>query len=871
MIELPWNCTDFVNQPTAMLTETVFQDLRYATRMLRRNPGFTTVAVLALGLGIGVTTAVFTAYKAMVARPFDARRPRELVNLGLIRKSVAEAPDPAFSYPDYQWYRDSAHCFSGVIAYSPEHMTLTDAGRAVSRGDAEAGSLAGKLGLLPHGVGHAEFASVFVVSENYFQTLGVAPFRGRDFESIGAPALMASPSVLISENYWRERFASDPAVLGRTIRLNGAAVTVVGITRRDFAGTNIFTPDFWLPISLEPRMHGAPNWLHDRENRRYRLFARLASGATIPQAEAEMTLLADHLRGLHDPQSDAAKPATAMVWPGTPWPIPVRFYGLMAPILLIMLAAAMILMVACANVGSLQLARARSRQNELRTRLSLGASRGRVIRQLLTESSMLALIAGAVALVLTWALLQVGVNLLGQAFPAEAGTLIFNVTPDPATFVYVFLTSLMAGMLFGLAPALESSRSALSLAERSSTSPVQSRKMQDLLIAAQVALSLVLMIAGSMLIHSAVHSLQIDPGYDSKRVVALEFQFPEGSSYSRARQLAVARDLRARVAALPGVASITSGRSPADDAYVTSALPLDTEKSNQRALRYTYIESNYFETLGIPLFLGRGFESKGGQPAYEAILSESAARALWPGQNPVGRSLRLAATPDQPVRPSAQVEGPAYRVIGVARDTRGAEFDGSDALRVYLPLAEDRLADRPILIRTASDPAPVIKAIDPLISSIGPDLVASTSTLQETLRRSAPFIASSFAAAIATPLGLLGLLLATMGIYGTVSYVVLLRTREVGIRMAIGAQKRDILALILTESTRPVTAGLLIGIVLALGASQLLQGVLYGLNAVDAISFAGVALLFLWIALLAAYPPARRAMRVDPAVALRYE
>jgi predicted permease len=854
-----------------ILTETLLQDLRYAARMLRRNLGFSAVAVLALGLGIGVNTAVFTAYKAMVARPLDARRPSELVNLGLIRNSAADAPDPAFSYPDYQSYRDSAHSFSGVIAYSPEHMTLTDAGSAIGQRDAVAGSLAGKLGLLPHGAGHAELASVFVVSENYFQVLGVAPFRGLGFESIGAQTLVASPSVLISENYWRERFGSDSAVLGRTIRLNGAAVTVVGITPRGFTGTNIFTPDFWLPISLEPLMHGDPNWLHDRENRRYRLFARLAPGVSARQAQAEMTLLTDHLRGLHDPQSEAAKPATAMVWPGSPWPIPVRFYGLMVPILLIMLAAAMILIVACANVGSLQLARARSRQNELRTRLSLGASRGRVIRQLLTESSALAVIAGAVALPFTWVVLQIGVSLLGRAFPAQYGSLIFEVTPDAATFAYVFLISLISGVLFGLAPALESSRSALSLSERSSTSPAESRRVQGVLIAAQVAFSLVLMIAGSLLIHSAIHSLKIDPGYDSGRVVALEFRFPEGSTYSHARQLAVVRELRARVAALPGVASVTSGRPPADDAYVTSALPLDSEKLNQRAIRYTYIQSNYFETLGIPLFLGHGFESKGGQPAYQAVLSESAARALWPGQNPVGRGLRLSATPDEVVRPSARIEGPVYRVIGVVGDTRGAEFDGSDAPRVYLPLADDRLADRPILIRTLSNPAPVIKAIDPLVSSTEPDLVASTSTLEETLRRSAPFIASSFAAAIAIPLGLLGLLLATMGIYGTVSYVVLLRTREVGIRMAIGAQKRDVLALILGESTRPVMAGLLAGMILAVGASELLRGVLYGLDAVDAVSFAGVALLFLLIALVAAYPPARRAMRVDPAVALRYE
>ncbi len=855
-----------------ILPGTVFQDLRYAARMLGRNPGFTCVAVLALGLGIGVNTAVFTAYKAMVSRPLDARAPREMVNFALVRNSGADA---AFSYPDYAAYRDAAHSFSGLIAYTPEHMTLNDAGGAISRRDSSAGSLLGKLVPIPSRATNAELASVYVVSENYFQVLGVGALRGRTFDAIPARELAASPSVLISENYWRTRYANDPAVLGKTIRLNGAALTVAGITPRDFVGTNIATPDFWLPISLEPLVHADNNWLRDREAQRYGIFGRLAPGVGIGQAQAEMTLLSDRLRKLHDPHSESAKPATAMVWPGSPFPLPLKFYGaLNLAIVLIMLAAAMLLAVACANVGSLQLARARSRHNELRTRLSLGASRGRIIRQLLTESAVLALLAGAVALFFTWALLQVGATFLAELLPAEYGSLIFHVAPDLGIFSYVFAISLIAGVLFGLAPALESSRSALSPGERSSTSPLQSRRIQNFLIAAQVALSLALMIAGSMLIHSAIHSLNIDPGYDSKRVVDLQFQFPEGPKNTAARKLALARELRARLAALPGVAGITSGRPPADDVLRTAAVA--QAASSHAILGYTYIQPNYFETLGIPLFLGHGFQPHGGESAHDVVLSESAALQLFAAQNPIGRSLRLGVT-DERVHNRSELssdvaaDGPAYRIVGVARDTHGAAFDGSDSKRVYLPLADDRLADRPILIRTQSDPARVSSAIGTLISSIDPDLLATTSTLDAMLQRAPPFVTASVAAAIASTLGGLGLLLASMGIYGTVSYIVLLRTREVGIRMAIGAQKRDILHLILGESTRPVIQGLLAGVILALGASELLRGVLYGLNAVDAISFAGVSLLFLLIAVLAAYPPARRAMRVDPGIALRYE
>jgi predicted permease len=858
-----------------ILPGTVFQDLRYAARMLGRNPGFTAVAVLALGLGIGANTAVFTAYKAMVARPLDARDPGEMVNLALVRDSGNA--DAAFSYPDYAAYRDSAHSFSGLIAYSPAHLTLKDAGGVIGQRESAAGSLFGKLLLAPSRASRTEFASVYVVSENYFQVLGVGALRGRTFESIGSRELVASPSVLISENYWRTRYAGDPAVLGKTIRLNGASVTVVGITPHDFVGTNIATPDFWLPLSLEPLVHADPNWLRDREAQRYGIFGRLAPGVRISQAQAEMTLLSDRVRRLHDPHSESAKPSTAMVWPGSPFPLPLKFYGsLNVAVWLVMLAAAMLLAVACANVGSLQLARARSRQNELRTRLSLGASRGRIIRQLLTESALLGLLSGVVALLCTWALLEVGATLLAEALPAEYGSLIFHVTPDLGIFSYVFAISLMAGVLFGLAPALESSRSALSLGERSSTSPVRSRRIQDFLIAAQVALSLVLLIAGSMLIHSAIHSLNVDPGYASKRVIDLAFQFPEGPNYTADRRIALVEELRTQLAALPGVARITSARPPADDVLRTAAVSTDAAKTAQAVLCYAYIEANYFDALGIPMFLGRGFDPSGGQSGHEVILSESAAQQLFGGQNPIGRSLRLGVT-DERIHNRSELsahvadDGPAYRVIGVARDTRGAEFDGSDSKRVYLPLAEERLPDRPILIHTQSDPAEVSGAIGQIISSIDPNVVATTSTLEDVLQRAPPFISASLAAAIASTLGLLGLLLASMGIYGTVSYIVLLRTREVGIRVAIGAQKRDILRLILGESTRPVIAGLLAGVILAAGASELLRSVLYGLNAVDAISFAGVALLFLTIALLAAYPPARRALRVDPSVALRYE
>jgi len=852
-----------------ILPQTILQDLRYGARTLFRNAGFTAVAVLALAIGIGVNTAAFTAYKAFFKRSLDARESGRMVNLALILHSGSgdQAGDPQawFSIPDYEAYRDHVHSFSGLIAASnPQNLTLTGAGGVVSQRSASTGSLVGRLGLLPRGNG--ETASTFLVSENYFSVLGVNALRGRTFDAIAPADLAASPSVLISENYWQKRFAGDPRVLGKIISLNGIAFTIVGITPHNFVGTTVEAPDFWLPLSLEPLVHPEDSWLRNRENLCCRLYSRLTSDTSMGRAQAEMTVVAGHLRTLHDPHSDLGKPAKAVIWPGSPFPYPLKQYGgLEYAILLILAGVGMVLVIACANVASLQLARAASRQNELGMRLSLGASRLRIIRQLLTESALLGLVAGAVALLFSWVFLEVVVVVIADAFPAEYGTFIFHVTPDLGIFAYVLCLSLVAGILFGLAPALESSGAALSSAMKANagTAKLRSRRMRDFLMAAQVAVSLVLLIAGSMLIRSSIRALQMDTGYDSKHVVSLELRFPEGQKYNADRQATLVHELRTQLAALPGVAAITSAQAPNGGGLRTAAVSLNGEKpspQNTRAILYcTYIQPNYFQTLGIPLLFGRGFQTQAGQPENAVILSESAAQLLWPGQNPIGHGLRLASGGQFQMKGELLPDGPTYEVIGVARDKRGVLLNGSDSEQIYMPMPEGRLQDYPILIRTQAAPAQIMNAIGPTISSMDPNLVAYSSTLEEMLRQTESFIDSSIAATIASTIGMLGLLLASMGIFGTVSYIVVLRTREVGIRIALGAKKRDILGLMLSESTRPVLAGLLVGVTLAVGASYLLRGILYGVNIIDGVSFVGVSLLFLAIALLATYLPSRRA------------
>ncbi|WP_321475114.1 ABC transporter permease [uncultured Paludibaculum sp.] len=849
------------------LLETLMRDMRFAFRMLRRSPGSTVVTVLVLAAGIAVSTVVFTGYKAMVARLLDARAPEEMVNLALKRDS--SAPQYSFSYPDYEAFRESLRCFSGLIAYRPAQLVYSAVSGAHKQHAPGAGGAWGQLGVLRRGIGSAETATVFVVSENYFRVLGVGMLQGRSFESMAPAELANTPPVLLSENYWRRHFGGDAAVIGRTVYLNGAAFTITGITPHNFVGTSIGAPAFWLPASAEPLVHGDTQWLRNREEQPYRLFGRLAPGGTTAGAQAEVNAVAEHLRSLHDPRSAWAKPGTAIVWRGSPFPLPLAEYGgLMLATALVLAAAGMVVVVASANVGSLQLARSRARVSEMRTRMSLGASRSRLIGQMLTESALIGVMAGGLALVFTQVMLRQAAAMMVDAVPGEYGGLVFDVPLDFEIFAFVSTVSLLSGMLSGLAPALEGSRFGLSLSCRGGTASVRSRRLQDALVVAQVTLSLVLVAAANVAIRSSVRSVSIDTGYNDRHVLALAVRFPETLKYSDPQKRILIEQLRARLAAMPGVAAVTSARPPVDAGYRTSASTLDAA-STQSIVHYTRVEPNYFDTLAIPFRRGGRFPPQG---SGGVVLSESAAEALWPGQNPVGRSLRPGPIDDRHHNSNELVaRGSAYTVLGVVRDTRAAEFHATDSQRIYIPLPANEIRNYPILVRTRSDPAQMVRAIDALLTSVDPNLMADCSTLAEMQRQSAPFVVAALTALVASAIGLVALLLALLGIWSTVSYIVVLRTREVGVRMAMGAQRTDVLRLILNESARPILRGLLAGSLLAAGASYPARGLLYGMNGIDWAALAVDSMAFLIIGLLACYPPAWRATRVDPQVALRHE
>lgn len=857
-----------------MLSESIRQDVRYGLRLLRRNPGSTLLAVAALATGIGINTAVYTGYKAMVARPLDAHDPSTMVNLAL-RRSTGGARW-SFSYPDYETLRASLGSLSGLIAYRPTQFTFAEdsALRTAKRATPSASTVLGRLALQQNStVGAAEVASVFVVSANYFRVLGRPLLRGRDFASVPAQEMRRTPLALISENYWQRRFHGDDSIIGRTIFLNGVPVVISGITPHDFCGTSLGAPAFWVPTEIEPLLHGDDQFLLDREESRYRLFGRLRPNATVTQARAEFDAALESLRALHDSHTDAAKPATAIVWEGSPFPLPLsEFRGLRLSVALIMAAAGLVLLVACANVASLQVARMRAREDELRVRRSLGANRSRIVRQLVTETATMGLLAGAVAFLLTWILLKSAALAAANIVPGEYGGLVLDPAPDVSIFVYVFTVSMIAGILSGLAPALESSQAALKATSGGVTASAGARRLQRLLIIAQVALSLVLTVAAAMAIRSSKRAVSLNPGYDTRNVLALSVQFPENLKYTPLRKRELLDELRGRLSALPQVDSVSSGRIPSDIAPRTTVSTVEPEgaahASRQAFLHYSMVEPNHFETLGIPLLLGPGFGADTGHRL--VILSESAAHELWGTQNPVGRRVRLGPTDERVHRPDEAAEDALYEVAGVVRDTRTTDFSNTVTQRLYLRMPEDRAPLYPLLIRVRThQTAETVRQIDALLTSVDPNLLADCATLERLLSQTASAVVAMMAAVVSATVGLLGLGLAVMGIYGTLSYIVVLRTKEVGIRMAVGAQAGHIMTAILSESAQPLLLGLGVGTLVAAVLAHLARGLLFGLDGVDLESQFWVALLFLAIGLFASLLPTLRATRIDPLTALR--
>jgi len=856
--------------------DSLLQDLRFGVRMLRKNPGFTVVAFATLALGIAVNTAVFTAFDALVLRPRPVKDPDSLV---AVFRTAPGDNRGWFSYPDYAYFRDHNKSFSDLSLFS---FGLAVTSSDLPPGGPEARSrLAGAAGfqlpqLLP---GTAQPVVAIFVSGNYFRMLGAVPLRGRllfpEDDQLGSP-----PVVVISGDFWQRQFRSDPKVVGSILHLNGVAFTVAGVTPVDYMGTLPNVPSLWAPVAAKVHVGGLS--VQDLENRLVAAgtpTGRLKPGVSLSDAQAELDVLAAQLRASHPGNEKNAgvsllpnRNEAAMLEP-TDW----------ALILAAMSAVGLLLLIACANIASLLLARAAVRRKEIAVRLAIGASQGRLLRQLLTESVLIALFAGALGLPLAGWLLHLLVVEIASALPSAWGTIALQVSPDVRIFSYTLFVSCAAGIAFGLAPALQASKSDMNSALKDEGRAFGLRlsrsRLRGILIAGQMAACLVLLISSALLLRGSQRALNIDAGYESHDVLYLETINPAHLHYRQEQMLQISRELIRGISGLPGVRSVAqASRDPIGGIRWVPVAPVkaavSAAKQNETTgAGYSYVTPNYFDTLSIPIVRGRVFtltEAEGQAPV--VVISEATAHRFWPGEDPIGKRLKIGlekGTMSFPGEKDPYV--PSSEVIGIARDVRSMDLRRIDESYVYLPLSQTRQWTSTLLARTDLDPGQLLSAVGGEVRRVDANLPVVGAPLHTMISMNPFFVVSRVGGLLASIVGALGLLLACMGVYGMVSYSVVQRTREIGIRMALGARSAEVLKLIVHQSFGPILAGTAIGILLSAGVSRLISATLFGLNPLDPISFLGVSVLLGFIALVATVLPAQRAMRVDPMVALRYE
>ncbi len=847
--------------------ETLLQDLRYGVRMLVNHPSFTLIAVLTLAVGIGVNTAIFTAFNAIALRPLDVPDPRRVVDFG------RSGRNDGFSFPDYQHLRDHSHAFSGLMAWTSSNYLMR--GVPAFKPKQQGSGIADAVGLnfgQPIMGKDAEPVFGVLVSGNFFRVLGVAPVVGRDFVAGEDDKPGAPPVLLLSENFWERRFGRDPAAIGRTIILNDVAFTVIGISPWDFAGTMPLVPSFWAPIEQNDRLRPGGDSLHDPSQ----IYGRLAKGVTLAQAQAEADALYQGLENEHrDPNAHQKdRPDHIVLRVASPFG---NTEGLNQPVVLILAAVSMVLLIACANVASLLLARAAARQKEIAIRLAIGASRGRLVRQLMTESALISILAGASGLALAWWVLHLLMVEISDSISGLWVRVALHLAPDHRVFAYMLLVSIAAAIGFGLAPALQVSKPALTSAlkeEAASFGGLRKSRLRDVLVCVQVALSLILLIGAGLLARGSQRVFGIDLGFDYRRLVTFHVVGRENRDAATAR--AMQRRIIDRIEAIAGVQAVgVTSHAPLIGAGWKILIGLDgrpIDAQHAPEANYTLVTPNYFETLGVPIVRGRNFTSQEARDGHDVdgapvIISARTAQSFWPGQNPIGRRISFevpaSSFGDRWVRSRSSV------VIGVVKDVRTVNLQEEDDTCLYIPVTRDYAGS--VLVRTAGDPRPVVAALLRELPETDPNLEGDIFDFRSGLSLQPSFFFSRVAAVMATLIGFLGLVMASVGIYGMVSFAVTQRTHEVGIRMALGARREDVLTLVLGQSMRPVLIGIAVGIAAAAGAARVLVSLLFGLSTFDPPTFLVVSTILAAVALLAGYIPARRAMKVDPMVALRYE
>jgi predicted permease len=810
------------------------QDLKYGLRTLGKKPGFALLVILTVALGIGANTTIFSWINATLLNPVPGlRKANEVVSLTLSKPG--ENPFP-FTYPDVEAMRDGQRSFTGIAACGFVPISLT-------------------------GKGKPERLAAMVASANYFDVLGARPFLGRGFLPAEDEKPGGAPVAVISYRFWQTRFASDPNIVGRMIELNQRPYSIVGVTPAAFQGsqTGVRT-DLWVPIMMEAQFNSLGDLLHDHHYFWLLAFGRLSPRVSLAQAQEEMTRL---MKREADKYPEEHKGHTAVsvyqLWRN---PFGLNFF--MATLLpLLMCIASLVLLLACANVANLMLVRSVGRRQELAVRISLGASRWRLVRQLLVESLVLSLAGGAVALLFT----QWTQGALMAFLPVTPDIpLSLTVETDSTVLLTTLCISVLTGVIFGILPAVRSS--GISPAEvvkeeaGSLSGGLGKARLTSGLVVAQISLSLLLLVCAGLLIRSFRSAQEIDPGFNPHHVLIASYDlFPNG--YTEATGTEFHRQVLAKLNVLPGIQSValsnggplmfTSGSTAVKpEGYVSS--PNESTET-----RVAIVSPNYLHTMQIPLVKGRDLaanDAKDSQPV--AIVSEAFAKHYWPGQEAVGKRFNSDLTHQW------------FTVVGVARDCKEVSLNEKPMPFLYLPLFQIYRPEMIINVRTTGDPMAMAKTVEGAVHEINPGVLVFDETTVELRTQFASFaqrVAGTFIGAF----GLLALALAAIGIYGVTSFTTRQRTHEIGIRFALGATGRDVLRLVLGQGLRLMIAGVCLGLALSYLLTRFLKILLLGVTSTDALTFSTVTLLLCAVALLACFIPARWAMRVEPIVALRHK
>ena len=820
----------------------MLQDLRYAIRTLLKKPAFTLIVVFTLALGIGANTAIFSVTDKLLLRSLAVKNPNQLVLI----TSVSVNPhfvSNAFSYPIFNDYRKENSVFSGLLAFNRGELQLTS-GATTERVNSE------------------------LVSGNYFDVLGVAAARGRTFAPQEDVTPGSQPVVVISEGFRRRKFVNEDPI-GKTLTLNKVPLTIIGVAPETFGGMILEQPtDVWVPVLMHPQLTQS-KFIDNRKDAILQLMGRVKDGLSTSEAEAQMDVVAQRVKEAHTPAGTITK--------GLPFSeqhikfeaggkgISLLRKRFASPLKLLMVVVLLVLLIACANIAGLLLARGVARRKEMAIRLSLGANHWRLGRQLLTESLLLALTGGAAGLLIAPWLVALLVNSQSRLDVARS---LLGHTLDTRVLLFTTLTTVAAGVLFGIFPAWQSSKAELIPMLKDEGGVLNQRErrfsFRSLMVVAQLALSVVVLIGAGLCVKSLRNLLAIEPGYQSQNLLTVPLELDE-KKYDETRGASFQREVFARLENLPGVRSLSyglvmpfSGSRYVSSIFVEGKQPLPNE---QMAFDASVVGPHYHETMGIPFVEGRGFteQDKSGAPPV-VVINEALAQRLFPGQSALGKRLTL------------KTNSPGMEIIGITRNVKHHELTETPLPHFDLPAMQrgyDSYTN--IVLRVDGDATKLIPDVRNVLLGLDStldvkDITGMSSQIDKTLA------ATRLASTLIGVFGFVAMLLACIGLYGVMAWMVTRRTREVGIRMALGAQASDVLRLVLRQGITLIVFGVVVGIAAALAATRFIDTQqLYQVTATDPLTFAGIALLLSVVALLACYIPARRATKVDPLVALRYE